>query len=335
MNPLDSSELIKARDLLLAGDVVAIPTETVYGLAADIESETGLRKIFSLKERPFFDPLIVHVASFKQAASLAKAWPPLADFLARMFWPGPLTIVLPKADHVNPLITSGLDTVAIRYPAHPLALDLMELVGHPLAAPSANKFGRTSPSRAAHVRSEFPQSGLLVLDGGECEVGVESTVIAVRVTTDNSTDSSTGGDEVRILRPGAITEEMLKEILTKWSRPVRVSRETSEASPGHLKHHYQPRIPLVIVGKNESEPLSAKTRNRIESELKLKIERPVEMILSEEPAIAARELYASMRKLAESGADALYVRNRDDQSGLWLAIWDRINRAASLNLSTT
>jgi L-threonylcarbamoyladenylate synthase len=173
MMPIDTSELLKARDRLVAGDVVAIPTETVYGLAASIDSEKGLRRIFSLKERPFFDPLIVHVASLKEASSLVRDWPPIADFIGRYFWPGPLTLVLPKAERVNSLITSGLDTVAVRYPSHPLTLDLIRLVGTPLAAPSANKFGKTSPSRALHVKSEFPGTDLLILDGGECEIGVE------------------------------------------------------------------------------------------------------------------------------------------------------------------
>lgn len=326
VNPVDSSELIKARDLLLSGEVVAIPTETVYGLAASIESEAGIRKIFSIKERPFFDPLIVHVSSFKQARGLVKSWPPLADFLTRMFWPGPLTIVLPKADHVNPLITSGLDTVAIRYPAHPLTLDLLHLTEVPLAAPSANKFGRTSPSKAEHVRMEFPGTGLMILDGGECNVGVESTVIAI---------GSLEGDreEVRVLRPGGVTEEMLSSMLEKWSRPVTVKRETSSASPGSLKHHYMPKIPVIIVSSTEPAGLSQETKTKVQRELNFKIQRADELILSEDPALAARELYSELRRLSEGGADAIYVRAVQDQSGLWSAIWDRLSRAASLRLA--
>lgn len=327
MMPLDTNELIKARERLLGGDVVAIPTETVYGLAASIDSEQGLRKIFALKERPFFDPLIVHVASFKEAAALVREWPPLADFLARYFWPGPLTLVLPKSSQVNPLITSGLETVAVRYPAHPIAQDLIRLTGTPLAAPSANKFGRTSPSTAAHVRSEFPHSNLLVIDGGACEVGVESSVITFAQGRD-------GVDEVQILRPGGVTAEMIIDALDRWSHPVRVTTSPSEASPGHLKHHYMPRIPLVIVGENE-ESLSPATRNEIQKNLKLnEVRTPKELVLSETAALAARELYQEMRRLAESGADLLYVRQtRTRQGGLWMAIWDRLTRAASLNLT--
>jgi L-threonylcarbamoyladenylate synthase len=330
MNPLDSSELLKARDRLLSGDVVAIPTETVYGLAASIDSDAGLRKVFALKERPFFDPLIVHVSSLKEAASVVKEWPPLADFVARMFWPGPLTLVLPKADRINPLITSGLDTVAVRYPAHPLAQELIRLTGTPLAAPSANKFGRTSPSSAEHVRTEFTGHTLQVIDGGECEVGIESTVVAFGKGPD-------GEDELQILRPGGITEEMLKEKLQKWFGATSVRRMASEASPGHLKHHYMPKIPLVIVSEDEPSGLFRETKKRIQEELGLaQIRTPMELNLNEEAPQAARELYGEMRRQAESGADLLYVRRRKTQldQGLWQAIWDRLTRAASLDLDS-
>jgi L-threonylcarbamoyladenylate synthase len=328
MMPLDTTSLLNARDRLIGGDVVAIPTETVYGLAASIESESGLRRVFSLKERPFFDPLIVHVASFKEAATVVRDWPPLADFLARTFWPGPLTLVLPKSERVNPLITSGLDTVAVRMPAHPLTTDLIRLVGAPLAAPSANKFGRTSPSRAEHVRAEFPNDLLLILDGGACTIGVESTVIAFAKSAD-------GNDEIRILRPGGVTEEMLREALQKWSGEVTIKRESSEASPGHLKHHYMPSIPLVITSGDEQ--LSEADRRRIQMELGLATLRaPLELKLSNDAALAARELYSEMRRLSEEGGDLLFVRKTTERSGgLWQAIWDRLGRAASLDLSLT
>lgn len=329
MMPFDSNTLTQARERLLRGDVVAIPTETVYGLAASIASEAGLRKVFALKKRPFFDPLIVHVASFKQAESVVREWLPLADYIARMFWPGPLTLVLPKADHINSLITSGLDTVAVRYPAHPLAQDLIKLTGTPLAAPSANKFGRTSPSCASHVRAEFADeaSDLLIIDGGPCEVGLESTVISFQTQADGSTD-------VLILRPGAITAEMLEQSLKRWSHPARVQRAQSEASPGHLKHHYMPKIPLVIVPENETSPLSEASKKKAREALGLKdIRNPMELILDENPELAARELYSEMRRLSESGADILFVRHSEARShGLWQAIWDRLSRASTLDI---
>lgn len=313
-------QLQKARDLLLAGEVVAIPTETVYGLAASIESPDGLRKIFQTKERPFFDPLIVHVASFKQAAELTSDWSPLADYLARTFWPGPFTLVLPKAANVNPLITSGLDTVAIRFPAHPLAQELIRLTGVPLAAPSANKFGRTSPTRPEHVAGEFPETNLLILDGGECDIGVESTVVSIEPA------------KVQVLRPGAITEEMIRAALKKWSHPVEVSRASSPASPGTLQHHYMPKIPLVVVPAGEPEGISASHRLKIQTELGKGAHKAVELVLDDDPAVAARELYSEMRRLAESGADCIYVRARPDRDGVWSAIWDRLGRAASMEI---
>ncbi len=295
-------------------DVIGLPTETVYGLAARISSEEGLKKIFATKERPFFDPLIIHVSSFKQAQSLVAEWSPLADFLARRFWPGPLTLVLPKASSVHSLITSGLETVGIRYPAHPLAQELIQLLGEPVAAPSANKFGKTSPSCVAHVQSEFED--LYVLDGGACEVGLESTVCAV----------SEEPSIVQILRPGAITQEQIENELRKWSNPTQVLRIQSAASPGHLEHHYQPNIPLFIL-QHPGEPTAAEKQ-------KLSIKNPTSLKINSDPALVARELYADLRRLAESGADSIYVyRNPQQVGGFWEAIWDRLNRAAQKNES--
>jgi L-threonylcarbamoyladenylate synthase len=289
-----------------------------------------LRKIFSLKERPFFDPLIVHVASFKQAESLVTEWPPLADFLARMFWPGPLTLVLPKAERVNPLITSGLASVALRMPANPMTLELIKTLGEAVAAPSANKFGRTSPSTAEHVQREFPDVDLLILDGGPCDVGIESTVIEI-VT---QVPSSLAPEMIRILRPGGVTAEMLAEKLKKWSRPVSIERSQSQASPGHLKHHYMPAIPLVLVAEAEPQGLSSGTRAKLLA-LGLATKKPVELVLSDDPAQAARELYGELRRLGESSADLIYFRRLQTQErtgGLWSAIQDRLGRAASHSL---
>jgi len=324
--------LLHARERLLAGDVVAIPTETVYGLAASIASEEGLRKVFHLKNRPLFDPLIVHVASIQEAQRLVQAWPPLVDCLAHTFWPGPLTIVLPKSPQVHPLITSGLDTVAIRAPAHPLAQALIELVGTPLAAPSANKFGRTSPSRPEHVAQEFAGDDLCILDGGACTVGVESTVIEVVRGPDDQ-------DTIRILRPGGVTTAMLQQALAQWPQPVALGRASSTASPGHLKHHYMPPIPLVILHDQAQDvglPLSVETRQHLAQQLPLPPDwRACELLLNEVPALAARELYSDLRRLATSGADLIYVRAIPErmQHDLWSAIWDRLQRAASVELS--
>ena len=321
MIPLDTSALMAARDRLRSGQVVAIPTETVYGLAASIDSEVGLKAIFALKERPFFDPLIVHVNSIKQAQSLTTGWSPLADFIARWFWPGPLTVVLPKSAHVNPIITSGLETVAIRWPSHPLAQDLIGLVGTPLAAPSANKFGRTSPSTADHVREEFSGSDLQILDGGPSAVGVESTVI--------SFSQNSSGEEIRILRPGGVTEEALKGALERWSQPVSVVRAESQESPGHLKHHYMPKVPLAILLK------PPETKDLLTIAIAIGSRAPKnarELHLADDATQAARILYSEMRELCDEGADFLWVlATPEREGGLWTAIWDRLNRAASWN----
>ncbi len=340
MKLMNFQDIARARDLLAAGDVVAIPTETVYGLAASIESEAALRKVFALKGRPFFDPLIVHAHSIKQAQSLVREWPPVADFLARFFWPGPLTLILPRAAHVNPLITAGLDTVAIRIPRHDFTLKLIEQLGAPIAAPSANRFGRTSPSRAEHVTSEFPNENLLVLDGGPCEIGLESTVISFALVSNQSDAAAaaatdvTNVDHIQILRPGGISEAELVEALTKWSRPTVVTRLSgSERSPGTLQMHYQPKIPLVILA-SQTDPQAEETRASLEKSMQRKISNPVQLDLNDDPILAARELYHDMRRLSESGADILVVQHSaEKQNGSWEAIWDRLTRAATLDLS--
>lgn len=311
------SDLERAVVALRTGDVVGLPTETVYGLAASIENEDGLKKIFSIKERPFFDPLIVHVSTFKQAQSLTSQWTPLADYLARKFWPGPLTLILPKAPQINSLITSGLDTVGIRMPNHPLALELIDELGAPVAAPSANKFSKTSPSRAEHVQQAFPD--VLTLDGGPCEVGVESTVIRV------------GDERIEILRPGAITQEAIEKELQKWGQPVRVIRTESQASPGHLEHHYMPDIPLVILPPGMTQE---KWLKKVSDKTKRTFKTPQELKLSNDASLAARELYSNLREISDSGADLIFVFKDDKKSGgFWEAIWDRLSRAATINLS--
>jgi len=322
-------DLEKAVERLRAGDVVAIPTETVYGLAASIESDAGLRRVFHLKKRPFFDPLIVHVTRFAQAKSLTQEWPPLADFLARVFWPGPLTLVLNKSDRVSDLITSGLTTVGIRHPRHPITETLIERLGVPIAAPSANRFGHVSPSTAQHVYDEFPGQDILVLDGGPCEIGLESTVLAV-IDSEN----------LSILRPGGITREQILDALKKWSGRVRLSSQSdSPKSPGHTKHHYQPDIPLIIINATDSLSDPALKNRLIMLNAGLRSENDFEKIqelkLNPEPQLAARELYSQMRELENSGASALIVRRTEQPfTNHWEAIWDRLQRAASHDLSS-
>lgn len=292
---------------LRAENVAAIPTETVYGLAGRINSEVALKKIFAIKERPFFDPLIVHVSSKAMAKRYVRVWDEIADSLADAFWPGPLTLVLPKNDEVSALITSGLDTVGLRCPDHPLTLSLIEQLKVPLAAPSANKFTKTSPTSAEHVAQGFPQEKLAILDGGPCQIGLESTVLLVREN-----------GELAILRPGAVSQAQISQAL--HARNVQflfVEVVDKKESPGNMKHHYMPEIPLVVFH-------SAFDRQ------KLKGERPFEISLSSDVRQAFREFYQKLRDGSESGADVLWIQWQPQwQSEPWLPLVDRLTKAAS------
>jgi L-threonylcarbamoyladenylate synthase len=316
-------DLERAKERLEAGGVVALPTETVYGLAASIRSEIGLQKIFAIKERPFFDPLIVHISDLEQKMQVIATWPPLADFLAKVFWPGPLTMILPKNPSLNPLITAGLETVGLRMPAHPIARALIEKCGFPLAAPSANKFGKTSPTKAEHVRKGFEKDDLLILDGGQSEVGLESTVVAL--TREGSVDV------VTVLRPGAVTREILESALRdRGGDAFDVRVGASAASPGHTEHHYMPNVPLVILEQEEL-TIRQKVRDQICADFVLERGVPMsELRLDANPRIAARSLYTRMRECSDLGASVIYVIRRASQrEGLWAAIWDRLTRASS------
>lgn len=292
---------------LRAEKVAAIPTETVYGLAGRINSEIALQKIFAVKERPFFDPLIVHVSSKSMAQKYVTVWGAIADCLADTFWPGPLTLVLPKNESISPLITSGLETVGLRCPDHPLTLSLIEQLKVPLAAPSANKFTKTSPTTAKHVADGFPGEKIAILDGGACQVGLESTVLLVREN-----------GELSILRPGAISQGQIAQAL--HSRQIDflfVEAVDKKESPGNMKHHYMPDIPLVVF-------------RRAFDRQQLKGDRPFEIRLSDDVRQAFREFYQKLRDGAESGADVLWIQWQPHwQNESWLPLVDRLTKAAS------
>lgn len=305
--------LNEAKDLLLRDEVVAIPTETVYGLAASIASEKGLRKIFSEKERPFFDPLIVHVNGIAQARTLTTNWTAIHEILAQKCWPGPLTLIADKAETVHPLITSGLHSVGIRCPDHPLTLELLKA---PLmvAAPSANKFGKTSPTSAKHVFEEFGD-GVAILDGGPCRVGIESTVAGIV------------NEAVEVYRPGFYTAAMLKEILSAAGMNVEVTYAQSPVAPGQLKHHYMPKIPLVLVSPSFQ---WEKDREKIEDLLGKRFSRPAFWDQPERPEIASRELYESLRTFDVKGFDLIVTKKEPHHSTEeWLGIWNRLEKAKS------
>ena len=314
-------DIIQARELLLKGDVVAIPTETVYGLAAWINSEAGLKKIFSTKERPFFDPLIVHVDTIEKAKLLTSNWTEVHEILAKSCWPGPLTLIATKQDSVNPLITSGLDSVGIRCPQHELTLKLLSTIEGGLAAPSANKFGKTSPSQASHVFDEFGND-VSILDGGPCQIGIESTVAGIEKSKDEW--------KVLIYRPGHFTAQTLQKILSVHNIKATVEYAESPVAPGQLKHHYMPNIPLVIVSEKFD---WEKNRNLIEKKLERKFLRPAFWNLSADPRLASRELYQDLRKFSGQGHDVILIQkksiyNSDD----WLGIWNRLEKAKTLEL---
>jgi L-threonylcarbamoyladenylate synthase len=318
----EAQDIRNAAATLDAGGVVAMPTETVYGLAARIDRPAGVRRVFDLKQRPLFDPLIVHVASVSQAKRVTRAWPAAADRLAARFWPGPLTLVLPKADEVDPLITAGLDTVGVRMPNHPLALALIDAAG-PVAAPSANRFGRTSPTTPAHVRDEFPGVDLMILEGGECQVGVESTVVRL--------SEGATGTLVEILRPGQVTAPDLADALTGLSGSVEIVRggaEALRASPGHMERHYQPAVPLALV---EGDRAMGDAVRAARERLGLGAGETATLTLDVDARIAARTLYADLRRLAAGGASLIIVRLGSERSGeAWAAVRDRLGRAASV-----
>lgn len=307
--------------LLRDGEVVSLPTETVYGLAGRIDSPAALEKIFAVKKRPFFDPLIVHVGETEAARALASVWPEIYDVLAREFWPGPLTLIAKKTPMVSPRITSGLDTVALRCPAHPLALEVLKRLGIPLAAPSANRFGRTSPTLASHVENEFAGE-VPVLDGGPCTVGVESTVL--RAEHDGTKW------QVRVLRPGGVARAQLRKVLDDEGVPYELTRESSSASPGHLPAHYQPISPLILLSKQK---WSHEVQRQVEQHLGRPLHGANEIRLATTAQESARVLYTQLRETSSDANHALWIERNDARAGEeWEAIWDRVERAASLVL---
>ncbi|MCB9734113.1 MAG: threonylcarbamoyl-AMP synthase [Deltaproteobacteria bacterium] len=228
----DPAVVTAAARLLRAGGLVAIPTETVYGLAGDAANPDAVRRIFAAKGRPADHPLIVHVAAAAAIAPWAAAVPDTAWRLADAFWPGPLTLILPRSPAVSPLVTGGRDTVALRVPAHPLTRAILAAFGGGVAAPSANRFGRISPTTAAHVRADLGDRVDLVVDGGPCDVGIESTIVDLSVP------------DPAILRLGAVTADALAAVL---GRPVAVITGGPVKAPGQLPSHYAPRAALEVV----------------------------------------------------------------------------------------
>jgi L-threonylcarbamoyladenylate synthase len=311
-------QISRAVALLRTGGVVAFPTETVYGLGADATNDAALQRIFAIKGRPADHPLIVHLAASRQIEDWARDIPAAAYALAERFWPGPLTLILRRRTWVSALVTGGQETIGLRVPAHPVAAELLSAFGGGVAAPSANRFGRISPTCAEHVRQELDDGPDLILDGGACRVGIESTIIDL-----------TGGNPV-ILRPGGILPAALeaamgqKVALPGSPRTVRV--------PGMLASHYAPATPLRLV--------DAVVLPELAASLAGKGKRAAVMALSgyrsatgqtvampPEPSAYGYDLYAVIRMLDSGRHDAILVET-PPQTEAWLAVNDRLQRAS-------
>ena len=319
----DPLVISQAADLLRRGDIVAFPTETVYGLGGNALEESAVRRIFEAKGRPSHNPLIVHVASIEAARALTKGWSESAERLARKFWPGPLTLVLPKAVEVPDLVTAGLPTVGIRVPRHPVTFALLTAVELPVAAPSANRSGEVSPTTAQHVARSLGDRVPLILDAGPTDIGIESTVVDV------------SGDTAILLRPGVISSEQLAEIVGPLKTLSAASPDAPLPSPGMLDRHYAPRTPLRL--------FETAQRSAVESEIQrakaqgkrvgvLAWSKGVNggdplIILPASPLAAARILYSVLHRLDDEGCELILVE-RPPTEPRWAALRDRLERAA-------
>jgi L-threonylcarbamoyladenylate synthase len=307
----------EAVELLSQGEIVALPTETVYGLAGDATRPEAVAKIFEAKERPFFDPLIVHLPSHAWLEKLTRHRNSLAERLMERFWPGPLTILLPRTELVPDLVTSGLETVALRMSGHPVFREVITQLDRPLAAPSANRFGRISPTTASHVQAELDGRIPLILDGGACSHGIESTIVLPEER------------RLRILRSGPVTAEMLSE----FGEVIYQSGTENPVAPGQLKNHYAPCTPLRLIKPGvwlKTAPVNHKTgllawREPAEPERFAAVE-----VLSAAGELreAAARLFSAMRRLDESGVD-LIIAEPVPEEGLGAAIMDRLRKASA------
>jgi L-threonylcarbamoyladenylate synthase len=311
----DPAAIARAAALLRAGELVAFPTETVYGLGADALDPAAVAKIFAAKRRPADNPLIVHVADAAAARAVTAAWPAAAATAAAALWPGPLTLVLPRAPTVPDATTAGQATVGVRVPDHPVALALLRACGRPLAAPSANRSGRPSPTLAAHVAADLGDEVALILDGGAPRVGLESTVLDL------------SGARPLLLRRGGVTLETLRALLGAVDGLEGHDLEAMSRSPGLRHRHYAPRARVELVPEGAGE---AAARPRTPGErVALVVRRPLAgaAVLPADLEGFARGLFATLRALDADGVDRIVVE-AVPETGLGAAIMDRLRRAA-------
>jgi L-threonylcarbamoyladenylate synthase len=325
--PATPATIAEAARLIRAGRLVAFPTETVYGLGANALDEAAVRRIFTAKGRPSFNPVISHVATADAARALVTAWPQAAERLAERFWPGPLTLVLPKRSIVPDAATAGLPAVAVRVPAHPVAQALLLATELPIAAPSANRYTQVSPTTAQHVEKALGDRVDLILDGGPTAVGIESTVVDLT------------GERPRLLRPGTIDPaalgEVLGEVPTRAATPLRA--DAPRLAPGMVERHYAPRAAVWLFEPARGPEVAARVHavqadGRTVGALllsapppELPIDRPITM--PDDPARYARRLYAALHELDDAGCGVI-LAERPPADERWVGVRDRLERAA-------
>ena len=327
-NP-DPAIIASAARILRSGGLVAFPTETVYGLGANALDASAVAKIFEAKARPAWNPVIAHVASANDARALTTHWPDAATVLASAFWPGPLTLVLPKSDVVQDIVSAGLPAVAIRVPSHPVAQALLAQCGCPIAAPSANRFTELSPTTAAHVRQSLGTRVDMILDGGPSDVGIESTVVDLTSNTPV------------LLRPGIITRTSIADALSRagLSPHVRSAADVRDAtprvSPGMVERHYAPRADVWLFERAELDQLShglAQEHAGRAAVLTLDWSTPLPagaraIPMPNDPLAYARALYATLHQLDAEGVTIVAIEKPPDTDA-WTGIRDRLSRAA-------
>ncbi|MBL9039733.1 MAG: threonylcarbamoyl-AMP synthase [Archangium sp.] len=312
--------LTRALEALRRGDLIGLPTETVYGLGADASNELAVRRIFAVKGRPSTHPLIVHVADLPEARRWASTFSAHAEALAAAFWPGPLTLIVPRSDRPSDAVTGGQNTVGLRVPDHPLALELLREFAGGIAAPSANRYGRVSPTTAQHVRDELGSDVAEVLDGGPCTVGVESTIVDL------------SGVAPRLLRPGGVPLEAIEAAL--HARVPLATAATDIRAPGMVASHYAPRAGLVLATRDS---LEKEVTKRLAAGARVAVLAPsseqpptgaIHLAIPDDAEGYARALYGLLREADARGCDVI-VAIRPTDSGLGLAVNDRLTRAAT------
>ena len=320
----------RAADLLRTGEVVALPTETVYGLAANALDAQAVARIYEIKGRPAQNPIIVHVANIQMAKRCVADWPAAAEKLAKAFWPGPLTLVLPKASEIPEIVTAGGQTVGVRWPSHPFIQAVIRECGFALAAPSANLSNRISPTNAEHVRQQLGGKVSLIVDGGQAQVGIESTVLDLTAALP------------RVLRPGMIHLESLVAVVgrVQGTESGGQSSEAALRSPGLLPKHYAPRAKLVVRRWRDEAELaeilgragSSVARSKIQVIAHTRIPSGEALagvsVIPHDAEAFARALYAELHRCDEAGAEVIVVEAPPDEPA-WVAIADRLRRAAS------